>query len=232
MDRRVARLGLSNRRMIPLMRNSPFPPRVSANEVYFFDPADITEKALRGLHAEAQALCSLMGGTPMDDGPADASWVYNDPGTERFGVEVSPDILRVPGSLHLQGSVSIVAVRGDPGWAIIELVRAGSYFAWIDSKRTGAGRAPHLGGALLSPESSRVATVVEAMGFCREDTIDVWPFRGPRSVKKLIVVIRASGHSWSGCSVLFCSVLVSAWAWAVKPPSRPTRSRCSRQFLA
>ena len=36
------------------------------------------------------------------------------------------------------------------------------------------------------------------MGLCRKDAVGDWPFRGPRSVKELIVAVRASGHSWSG----------------------------------
>ena len=192
-DLEIGVLELGNHRVIPLMRSTPFPRRVAAHEVYFFDPTDITEDALRDLHGEARSLCSLMGGTPMDDGPADASWVYADPGTERFGDEVSADVLRIPGSSHIQGSVGIVAV--DAGWAFIELVRVTDYRAWMDSKRSGAGRDPRLGGALRGPDGSRFATVVETMGFCREGAAGDWPFRGPRSVEELIVAVRASGHT-------------------------------------
>ena len=133
---------LSNHRVVPLARASPYPNRIQGN-LYAFDP--LTAPELDMLRMDAVALAGVLG-LAIPTGVAGAAaprWVVADPADDRFGEPIDAGIAGNPDKLVKKGATGIAHlpdVRGGHRWVAVENVADSDHQRLLDEKWSGAGR--------------------------------------------------------------------------------------------
>ena len=120
---------LSNHRVVPLSRASPYPNRIQGS-LYAFDPISASE--LDTLRTDAVALAGVLGlavpaGAP---GAAAPRWVVADPADDRFGEQIDAGIAANPDKLvkkEATGVAHLPDARGGHRWVAVENVADGDH---------------------------------------------------------------------------------------------------------
>lgn len=97
------------------------------------------------MRAQAKRLADILGVTvDVDTSVGEAVWVYAAPSHDRFGETVTPEALSGGRSI-LKGSAGLLEEDSHSElWVFVERVTPSDRLAWVNAKRTGAGRDPRL----------------------------------------------------------------------------------------
>ena len=146
----VEQANLSNERVLPLTRYSPFP----EDERPYFCFGALSGAEIDSLRNKANALAEILGveGGPSQTptGGAIALWRYADPAHSLFGQVVVGSITSSAATFESRESIALVL--SDPGggtgsfWTVAERVLPEDMEEWTREKRIGAGRDPRLAG--------------------------------------------------------------------------------------
>ena len=137
-DHDVALLNLSNHRVIPLARNTPFPAQ-HVGETYAFDQLGDGEEAqlLDQARSLADFLGAADGGTEADSGSA---WRVADTGHEEFGGIVPQEALTVVANIVNRGDWGLVLI--DDEWTSMNRIRNDEVDDWRLDNTARAGGDP------------------------------------------------------------------------------------------
>ena len=221
---------LRDHRVVPLVRNAPFPARVRGD---IYSRNNITEVQLLAARQECQALASVMG--PAAAGaaapPAASEWLFADTAYEKFGDVVDPNITRNPVRMLTRESIAMVQVEDDGVppelfWSFAERVGNADVETWKDEKRAGPGRDARIlpitrdaaGGRYRSlreclgdmsfPEpagsgtTSASSSTTRGSGYHKPQAD--WPYDGPSGLKEVLTAARAAGEELPGFHDYYC----------------------------
>jgi hypothetical protein len=165
---------------------------------YIFDPLELGE--LAHLRTEARHLAGVLGvaaPAPIPGAPADALWLYGDPGCEIFGQEVASDVMGNPAKVVTKGGcgglVKSTDSFGDTRWAFVERVLPADRSDWLDDKRSGAGRDACLNEVSRQQDGAWHVLLREAAQTMRGSPQPGWLFKGPPATKEVLNAIVATG---------------------------------------
>ena len=158
-DGTVERTDLRECEVSPLLSDSAFPDEDRPFEI--FDRAQVSDALLADWRGRARQLASVLGYDPTAAaagvGP-DTAWFFADPALSTFGKEVPvalvADAARFVSKSNPQGAVALVLadVSGKDTWTSAQLVKRPDQPAWLDEKRSAAGRDPRLLPLQLGPK--------------------------------------------------------------------------------
>lgn len=138
-DEDICQVDLSEHRVLPLGRSTPFPSSRAA-QTYAFDP-DTSDVALSRMRAQAVSLAKVVGYPSAATGGSIASdlglWRLSDPARDDF-TDVVPDAAMVDDRVTvIRGGVALVDVDGT--WTTSERVGSSELENWVRAKRRRAG---------------------------------------------------------------------------------------------
>jgi hypothetical protein len=171
-------------------RNTRYPP---GDPIFTFGA--VTDATMIALRAEGRAVAELLGLAVVGPvAPRDAIWIYADTSSERFSQEVSLDLFGDVAGSVLKGSKGMVRTNEVPEvWDFIERILPGDKEAWIDDKRSGAGRDPRLSTTVKLKDGTRRTSLRDALESFRPVVLPGWVFRGPPAIREVVSGIVQSG---------------------------------------
>ncbi|CAE8711223.1 unnamed protein product, partial [Polarella glacialis] len=196
-DFEVESVNLAAARIVVLCRNMAFPPHLG--QVYGFDNP-IEADDLANLRAEGRRLAEVLGArvAAVVGGVAAAEfhWRFADSAKENLGEIVPVDIATDPNKMTIQGSSALVDAAGDGSWDFAQRIADADLPAWLDDKRSGAGRDERLGPTVRAPDGSRCGLLSRVMPLLKASASKPvgWVFDGPAACQEMLRGVVATGH--------------------------------------